>query len=93
MAKTNTIIFIAIRFTSIIILIILEDLDYSLKGFIFFLIHFLYLIYFFIIRPFESCKENISEIFFQISFLTASLVLLFLKVESNWKEGFEEIYI
>ena len=86
-------IFMFVRFLSVLIIIILKNLQYELKVTLFLLLFFSSMLYVVLIRPLVFVKENISESINQISFFMLAFPLLYLESERNWKKVYEYIYL
>ena len=92
-AKAYHCIFIFVRFWSVLVVILLENLLYELKAILFLLIFFSSVLYTLLARPFEFVKENIAESINQISFFMLAFPLIYLESKRKWKRIYEHIYL
>jgi cysteine-rich repeat protein len=54
---------------------------------------FLHICYILIVRPFTSVKDNIVEIYNELTFTLMLSGLIYLRKESKWNEGFTDTYV
>jgi len=89
----NSILFMLVRFISVIIVIMMEDIDYYAKLTLFIFFHILFGLFICITRPYELVRDNIIESIHQINFIVAAFLLFFLRTKDDWSDKSEDNYI
>jgi len=89
----NSIMFMLIRFLSVMLVIAMEDTNYYLKLSLFTFFQILFALFLCITRPYEVVKDSIIESIHQINFIVASSFIFFLRTKDSWSESYENNYI
>ena len=92
-AKLNTMVYLLVRFVSVMIVIACKDLLYEVKTIAYWFVHLSYTSYFIVIRPFDTVKQNLIETSNQVNCLILASFLLKLKEEEDWKDSTINIYM
>ena len=93
LARTHSVMFMLIRFLSVVIVVTMRDAPYLLKSGLFSMIHLVCMVYYIAVRPFDNVKDNITETINQTTYFVMVTCLCFLREKENWSSSYETMYM